>query len=350
MTTGNLLTGTRGPYTDYSYKTWDGADDPIEKSSWNNYVVSAGRLTHVTSPQGYNLGVGFLLDTWTADDELRLLDKLATAVRSHEFHAGVFLGTSHQLTKQVVATARGLALTASHLKRFDLPGALRSLARSVSADDRSKAAKRLSSKDIAGAHLALQYGWLPTFADLRNAAVAFESITSPPRRSQVTVARSVTREVEISQSPLNYTCPSIVKRSKRYIYLMEEELSTARSLGLTDPYSVAWELMPWSFVADWFVPIGTYIGALGVIPSLKGEFRCQERSSARLAGCVVNHINPPPYDFYADADARGIETRYSRSKSSGLSVPLPRFRGFDQLTNNEARIKNAVALVRQLYR
>lgn len=350
MTTGSKQTGVRSPYQDYSYKTWNGSDDPISKSKWNDYVVDAGRLTHITSPRGYNLGVGFELDVWTADDEIRLLDKLSSAVRSHDFHAGVFLGTAHQLKNQVFSTARMLAVTAIFLKRGDLQGAIRSLARSVSANDRASARKRLTSKDIAGAHLALQYGWLPTFADLYEAAKAFEAITSPPRRSEVTVARSVTREANASQSPSNYTCALTVKKSKRYTYIMEEELGTARSLGLVDPYSVAWELLPWSFVADWFVPIGTYIGALGVIPFLKGEFRYQERSTAILGGCTVHSVAPPPYDFYTGADARGIRTRYSRSKSSGLSVPLPRFRGFDQLTDSEDRIKNAAALVRQLYR
>lgn len=350
MTIGSKLTGTIGPYNDYSFKTWDGVDDPINKSAWNSYVVDAGRLTHKPSTRGYVFGVGFDLDAWSADDELRLLDKLSTAVRSHEFHAGVFLGTAHQLTRQVVQTAKGLALTARYLRMLDLEGAIRSLARSVSADDREKASQKLSTKDIAGAHLALQYGWLPTFSDLHAAAKAFEVISSPPRRSSVVAARSVTREVETSQSPSLYTCPSVVKRSKRYTYVMEEELSMARSLGLIDPLSVAWELLPWSFVADWFVPIGTYIDALGIIPSLKGEFLCQVRSSAKLTGCIDYQVNPPPYDFYKDADAWGTRTQYSRYKSSGLSVPLPRFRGFDQLTDSAARIKNAAALVRQLYR
>jgi hypothetical protein len=33
-------------------------------------------------------------------------------------------------------------------------------------------------------------------------------------------------------------------------------LNTANIFGLTNPLTVAWELVPFSFVADWFLPIG----------------------------------------------------------------------------------------------
>jgi hypothetical protein len=33
-------------------------------------------------------------------------------------------------------------------------------------------------------------------------------------------------------------------------------------LGLTRPLSSAWELLPWSFVADWWLSVGTYLDAI----------------------------------------------------------------------------------------
>jgi hypothetical protein len=32
--------------------------------------------------------------------------------------------------------------------------------------------------------------------------------------------------------------------------------------GITNPASLTWELLPWSFVADWFIPIGPYLESL----------------------------------------------------------------------------------------
>lgn len=42
-----------------------------------------------------------------------------------------------------------------------------------------------------------------------------------------------------------------------------EGMRTFSQLGLANPLSIAWELVPFSFVADWFVPIGGWLSALG---------------------------------------------------------------------------------------
>jgi len=39
-------------------------------------------------------------------------------------------------------------------------------------------------------------------------------------------------------------------------------LRTLNSLGLLNPISLTWELIPWSFVVDWFLPIGSVLQAL----------------------------------------------------------------------------------------
>jgi len=39
-------------------------------------------------------------------------------------------------------------------------------------------------------------------------------------------------------------------------------LRALNQLGLLNPLSLAWELVPWSFVVDWFVPIGSALSAL----------------------------------------------------------------------------------------
>lgn len=39
-------------------------------------------------------------------------------------------------------------------------------------------------------------------------------------------------------------------------------LRTLNQLGLVNPASLAWELIPWSFVVDWFIPIGPLLSVL----------------------------------------------------------------------------------------
>ncbi|DAD52246.1 maturation protein [ssRNA phage SRR6050738_3] len=41
-----------------------------------------------------------------------------------------------------------------------------------------------------------------------------------------------------------------------------EFLATLNSIGLVNPAEIAWESLPWSFVVDWFLPIGNWIHSL----------------------------------------------------------------------------------------
>jgi hypothetical protein len=56
-----------------------------------------------------------------------------------------------------------------------------------------------------------------------------------------------------------------VRTSGKIDFQIENPLTnTLSSLGLTNPLNVAWELVPFSFVVDWFIPIGDFFN--GLIP------------------------------------------------------------------------------------
>jgi hypothetical protein len=135
-----------------------------------------------------------------------------------------------------------------------------------------------------------------------------------------------------------------------YIYELYEEMSFERNLGLTDPLSVAWELIPYSFVVDWFVPIGTYLDNLNAIPKLIGRFltiqtrrqRGIDTENAKLklplfiGGIpVVKQVGAFPRDTHRVTDE-------TRTFSTSLSPPLPSFdlRG----AIHGRRIWNAISL------
>jgi hypothetical protein len=59
-------------------------------------------------------------------------------------------------------------------------------------------------------------------------------------------------------------------------YLENPLLRTLAQLGVTNPAELAWELIPFSFVADWVLPIGSYLGALDATLGL--SFRSGTRS------------------------------------------------------------------------
>lgn len=48
-------------------------------------------------------------------------------------------------------------------------------------------------------------------------------------------------------------------RVKLWLKISNPQLSQLQQLGLTNPALVAWELVPFSFVFDWFISVGQYL-------------------------------------------------------------------------------------------
>jgi hypothetical protein len=57
-------------------------------------------------------------------------------------------------------------------------------------------------------------------------------------------------------------------RVKIYLEVVNPNLHTIQQMGLTNPLVVAWELIPFSFVADWFIQVGDYLTALTALQGL----------------------------------------------------------------------------------
>jgi hypothetical protein len=71
-------------------------------------------------------------------------------------------------------------------------------------------------------------------------------------------------------------------------------LASLKNYGLVNPASVLWEVMPWSFVIDWFLPIGKFISSISAENGL--EFSTGTRSTLiRTTKTVVRK-----YRYYDD--------------------------------------------------
>jgi len=112
--------------------------------------------------------------------------------------------------------------------------------------------------------LSLQYGWRPLLSDIFGAIDALNSDWSdyPPLLSVIR-----TRTWNKPDQPVGaIRTKGQVKMGcevKLYYQIDNDLIHFLGSLGLTNPALIAWELVPFSFVLDWFVPIGTWLEALG---------------------------------------------------------------------------------------
>ena len=339
MTTGTIYVPATSPNVNYwFYRNWNGGNGKYlsdGRDKWNNYTLyhlmesdQIGQTTYEAST------VSGPYYTWTSADEMRLQSKLVKKVKGSDFNLAVNLAQGHQVVNMCASTIRHLARSLVQLKHGNISSAFRELGVTGSVVP-------LKSKDISGRWLEMQYGWLPLISDSFEAAKAFEAL-SMGRKSRIVATEKVERPVNLSASPGNYESKGNTTIIKRIVYEMEEELSFGRSLGLTDPASVLWEILPYSFVIDWFLPIGTYLENLNVIPSLKGRFltTTYQKTETRFTAA----LNP----LWSGTRRHGHIIELTRTSALGLSTQLPKFvHPFDALTPR--RIANAVSLCHQAF-
>jgi hypothetical protein len=347
------------------YRTWSGTDGKTEtyagsvRDKWNNYIglTRSGMRIQPTytiktpsGPQTLNAVVAFTTQSLpiTANEQNGLLSKLSAKVKGHEFNLAVDLAQLNQTTGMLSSSLGTIGRSFLALKHGDFATAARTLGV-------KPRASRLKSSDLSGRWLELQYGWLPTLSSCYEASKAFEQVSRGPRSTLFRVSKRKVVKADGSSAPTLYSQYYTVSTTRYLQYEMYEEMSAARSLGLMNPLSVAWEVVPYSFVVDWFIPVGTYLDNLMAIPKLLGRFlttdvnRCQGFEGFVIKSKVGDFhqgyvyqglISPPGMD-----SRRACEVR--RTYSTSLSVPLP---GFDLSgAISVRRFWNALALCHQRF-
>lgn len=287
---------------------------------------------------------GGLVDVWTSVDTNMLYSKLASKVRSHDFNAGIFLGELDKTVKHVVATitsVRRVFFGVLTQKTFGFVNVKTGRKRKIVQDD------------ISDAYLQTVFGTLPLISDTIEAVKAFGSTR---RSSRVYATHSVKRNYDSSASPSVYSAWGGYEETQKIMYEMSERMSFARELGLTNPAAVLWELFPWSFLFDYFLPIGTYLDNLAVIPNLEGRFiHTRKRTFKSVTGAMperltwVNSWDQKTYyyDLYGAASSAYEFYEFTRTPMSGLTVPMPNFRQLPEALMPGRRIANIIALSHQ---
>lgn len=192
----------------------------------------------------------------------KLLDKW----RSSSINVGVTLGEGREAVEMIVNRSLAIANSAKALRHGNFGGAMAALA-GISRSDKRNAWKRMTSRDFAGAWLELQYGWKPLLSDIYAAS---DLVKTKPRAG---VFRSSEKELGTITANAPFPAGDVMSiKCERRLHLMVKVTNTAslpERLGLSDPFSVAWELTRFSFVADWFLPIGDSLRAAHAKQAMK---------------------------------------------------------------------------------
>lgn len=138
-----------------------------------------------------------------------------------------------------------------------------SIGRRAASDARSMRTKRPLSERFSQKWLEYRYGWMPLIYDMEDAVKALSMAENKMARGRATYSEtgSVTEVWTASSTATRSDWSEVLtfERVHRGWAAAEFDIMSSR-FGL-DPIRTAWELVPFSFVMDWFVQVGDFIEA-----------------------------------------------------------------------------------------
>jgi len=347
------------PMNPFSYV---GSTSTMPFGSWSRYrtdkrypLVRVGFL----SPGSLSWSIP---DYWVADLDRSSVDAEATTkVRNKLKDQSVNLAQAfaeRKMTANLIAeAATKLATAYSHLRKGNLAGAADALG--VHAGSRAlrtyrKRFEKSQHKAIANSWLELQYGWKPLLNDVYGSAelLAQKFYTESKGKAVASAKRSYTRVVTgVSESiPYEDTITTEVEvKYTLYYSTTTEALHTLSQVGISNPAVLAWELLPYSFVVDWFVPIGNYLSSIDAtlgLSFLQGAKTVFERTTVvRKFTCKDRYDG---LDYYT-CDAVGIKRGFRVTRTSLRDFPTVMYPTFkNPLSMGHAL--NAIALISQTFK
>jgi hypothetical protein len=370
MTSGTVLIGTPAKVGSknghfYYRKVWSGQDGRTEvidgvhvRDKWNNYSLihdSVLQSDFATGPAN-GTGTAVALSSCPPKIAFKAQSKLTAKVKKHEFNLAVNAAQGKQTVDLLVGNIQKLGRSLLLIKRGRFGDAARQLGvnqgrlplRELRKPGSSfrPVSRELTSKDISGRWLELQYGWLPFIQDSFEASKALAAMLDYRRETFSAVAKYDEPVRNTSASPSTHTVYSHVYGYMKYVLELSEEMSKRQSLGLEDPLSVIWEIVPYSFCLDWFLPVGSYLESAAVLPKLQGR-----HYSTWFSKLVSNFAgaNPSvPFNTYLRIrSCVAHSTRMTRSVGPGApSLVFPSFSTWPEAMSPR-RIFSAVALAHQ---
>lgn len=302
-------------------------------------------------------------------------NRCIAAAKGNQWNVPVALAEGSKTASMVLNSARRLVQLALALKKGNIAMFLSGLAIKPHPKQAMLSLRRYPksfnldpAKAAGSAWLEYKYGWMPFVSDVQDAVATLQDIVDRPssREGRVTGSAGM-RSIERTSSTNTCPMPSEWAMSTPRIdfttafesewscrvtwrYKIRDQDVPAR-LGLKNPLVVAWELVPLSFVADWFIPIGSYLDNLDVsnrFETLGGTIGYR-RYSTRCS-LVVTKIRTPGYAVKCDPASSSEGVMVWREPFAG--TPAVEFGDLfhipEYFRSSRAKIATSVALLHQL--
>jgi hypothetical protein len=206
---------------------------------------------------------------------------------------------------------------------------------------------RDAQKTAADLWLEYSYGWKPLASDIYELQQAVHGYLKAPAVVTAKGGGRSSNEVSFLWAGKWQHHGSATSSHRTFLSgnLTNPELHLLNQAGLANPVSIAWELVPWSFALDWFIPVGQTLQACTAGLGLSD---CTGFTSSQTHDNLsIYHIVDYPDSGYVSNGGDYQEMGFSFHRQCHASLPLPRLYANPTPYRTE-RALNALALVRQL--
>lgn len=312
---------------------------PFGPNDWL-WDVQTGTFGSRASMLGDSFG---FTNQWTSNDDIALIGKLREQIEGSDFNAGVFLAESQQALNLVTENTRKIFKALKAVRKRGIRAGLQALGIEA-AHKRTSRKLRVTAQEAASLHLQFTYGVKPLMQDIQGAIGFVSKCLEQPFIQTYRVSK--TKFMVGSNGNLQVTGYARGYTRKRIIARLSE-VSVIKLLGLQDVGSIIWEKIPYSFIADWFIPIGSYLNARGLAQSLSGTFVTTSKTLTNKAWIGFRPNIDPVNQKIVQLDQPNssvLRIDFSRSVSANIQVPIPTFKPLEKVASWQ-HCANAVALV-----
>lgn len=291
----------------------------------------------------------------------RLIDKAGVGI---DANLAQDLSQIGQIVRMLGTNTQRIVNSVKALKKGNIPGAVSALVAG-----RTRASRNLGKpsvkKDLAENWLELQYGWKPLLMDIHGVFKALDLFNETPEPFVQQVTASAHRSTASatffnnladSAAPKGVHLINATTRARIQIRFVVESPMKAflQQTGFTNPVNLAWEILPFSFVADWFLPIGPFLEALSAWDGLKFLDGCQTLFTRQRADSSVNSAQVLSTNSELFATHRAQYQRewilLNRTKLTTFpSSTVPTFRNGFAGDPGVNRAANGIALIQSIF-
>lgn len=336
--------------TNYSHSSWKTSAESY--TAIDSYKNGGNDWKYVDD--SYNLGllVGFTSPHYPGipgDPRNEAVTKALNKIADQKINLGENLATFRQTLGMFTGRALKLSqMLHSGFRNKSLRPYFRKTARSINRD-------RSSANTAAGLYLEYVYGLKPLMDDvytgyklLQDAGIAPMYLSGEGSASRSAVLKPYTHSAQVIVRTGGLA--GVKVKCKLYAELdpNTSALRTLNQFGLLNPLGLAWDLVPFSFVVDWFLPIGPVLYALTAPAGLKfrgGSIsaRTSQLNSFKLQASFVGQSNASRQAAHVDVIYEGFE------RQALTSWPLPGYWIVEDPFSGDRPLKAAALSIQALH-